>query len=134
MPIVAGTRRSVTNRASRLRMVSRRRGTWNRIGIATLLMLSALGVGRAQNVDATKDATDTLLSVPPRSLIVDAAANELLALHHKGSYLRYRMETSNEKGQQVRDVIESKDGTVARLIMKGGRPLTPDEDKGSGRD
>ena len=39
------------------------------------------------------------------------------------------METSNEKGQQVRDVIESKDGTVARLTMKEGRPLTADEDR-----
>jgi hypothetical protein len=40
------------------------------------------------------------------------------------------METSNERGRQVRDVIESNDGTVARLIMRDGRPLTPDEDKG----
>ena len=40
------------------------------------------------------------------------------------------METINEKGHQVRDVIESKDGTVARLILKDGKPLTPEEDKG----
>jgi hypothetical protein len=40
------------------------------------------------------------------------------------------METINEKGAQVRDVIESKDGTVARLILKDGKPLTPEEDKG----
>jgi len=62
--------------------------------------------------------------------VVDAAANELIALHHKDSYLRYRMETVNEKGTQVRDVIESKDGTVARLILKDGKPLTPEQDKG----
>jgi hypothetical protein len=74
-------------------------------------------------------ADDSLPSVPPRSWVVDAAANELVALHHKDSYLRYRMETTNEKGTQVRDVIESKDGTVARLILKDGKPLTPDQDK-----
>jgi hypothetical protein len=86
--------------------------------------------GWAQNADATKVAADTsLLSVPPRSLVVDAAANELIALHHKDSYLRYRMETVNEKGEQVRDVIESKDGTVARLIMRDGKPLTAEQDK-----
>jgi hypothetical protein len=86
--------------------------------------------GWAQNADATKVAADTsLLSVPPRSLVVDAAANELIALHHKDSYLRYRMETVNEKGDQVRDVIESKDGTVARLIMKDGKPLEGEQDK-----
>jgi len=80
---------------------------------------------RAQGADVKKDGVDaSLLAIPPRSWVVDAAANELVALHHKGSYLRYRMESVNEKGAQVRDVIESKDGTVARLILKDGKPLT----------
>jgi hypothetical protein len=39
------------------------------------------------------------------------------------------METINERGDQVRDVIESKDGTVARLILKDGKPLTEEQDK-----
>jgi hypothetical protein len=97
--------------------------------VGPLILLSALAGTRAQSVDAAKDVPSTLLSVPPRSWVVDAAANELVALHHKGSYLRYRMETVNEKGEQVRDVIESKDGTVARLILKDGKPLTPEQDK-----
>jgi len=82
-------------------------------------------VAGAQSSDSA-----SLLSVPARSWAADAAANELIALHHKDSYLRYRMETINEKGDQIRDVIESKDGTVARLILKDGKPLTPEEDKG----
>jgi hypothetical protein len=97
-----------------------------------LVLLSAIAGprARAQTADATGDATDaSLLSVPPRSWAVDAAANELVALHHKDSYLRYRMETTNERGKQVRDVIESKDGTVARLILKDGKPLTPEQDE-----
>jgi len=40
------------------------------------------------------------------------------------------METVNEKGDQVRDVIESKEGTVARLILKDGKPLTAEQDQG----
>lgn len=80
----------------------------------------------AQNGDP---ATASLLSVPARSWAVDAAKNELVALHHKDSYLRYRMETGNERGHQVRDVIESRDGTVARLIMKDGKRLTPEQDQ-----
>jgi hypothetical protein len=56
-------------------------------------------------------------------------ANELVALHHRNSFLRYRMHVLDAKGDQIRDVIESKDGTVARLILKEGRPLTADEDK-----
>lgn len=61
---------------------------------------------------------------------MDAAANELLALHHPGSYLRYRMHVRDDKGDVVRDVIESKDGSVARLILKQGRPLNEEENKG----
>jgi hypothetical protein len=92
------------------------------------VMANANAVGQvASRADgATENA---LLSVPPRSWVADAAANELVALHHKNSYLRYRMETTNEKGTQVRDVIESKDGTVARLILKDGKPLTDEQDK-----
>ncbi|MGD0444296.1 MAG: hypothetical protein ABSA39_10210 [Edaphobacter sp.] len=90
----------------------------------------AASSAKAQSGDSPQDAAGLLLpSVPPRSLVVDAAANELVALHHKDSYLRYRMEVVNERGTQVRDVIDSKDGTVARLIMKDGKPLTADQDK-----
>jgi hypothetical protein len=101
------------------------------------LMLSvamAAPLERTQSADGTKDAAGaSLLSIPPRSWVVDAAANELVALHHRGSYLRYRMETINERGDQVRDVIESKDGSVARLILKDGKPLTEEQDQAERR-
>jgi hypothetical protein len=101
------------------------------VGSLLLLNVAAVPSAKAQAKDMLQDAAGTSLqAVPPRSLIVDAAANELIALHHKDSYLRYRMETVNEKGIQVRDVIESKDGTVARLILKDGKPLTEEQDKG----
>jgi hypothetical protein len=70
-----------------------------------------------------------LLSIPARSWAADAAKNELIALHHYNSYLRYRTHTISDKGDLVRDVVESKDGTVARLIMKDGKPLTEEQDK-----
>lgn len=71
----------------------------------------------------------SLLSIPPRSWVVDTVARELEALHHKGSYLRYRMHIVDAKGDQVRDVIESRDGVVARLILRDGKPLTDEQDK-----
>ncbi len=70
-----------------------------------------------------------MLSAPARSWTVDAAANELVALHHDGSYLRYHMRLADEKGDRTRDMIESRDGTVARLILRNGIPLTEEEDK-----
>ncbi|MDW5264532.1 MULTISPECIES: hypothetical protein [Acidobacteriaceae] len=84
----------------------------------------------AQSVPANKtDSSVNLLAESPRSWVVAAATNELTALHHPNSYLRYQMHVIDMKGDQIRDVIESKDGTVARLILRDGRPLTEDEDK-----
>lgn len=70
-----------------------------------------------------------LLAAPPRTWAVDAVANELIALHHPGSYLRYRMHIVDAKGDMTRDLIESQEGPVARLILRDGRPLTEAEDK-----
>src|SRR5690348_13419040 len=70
-----------------------------------------------------------LLAVPPRMWAVDAVNNELIALHHPGSYLRYHMHIVDEKGDMTRDLIESQEGPVARLILRNGRPLTDAEDK-----
>jgi len=39
------------------------------------------------------------------------------------------MHLVDEKGDRVRDIIESRDGTVARLIPKDGKPLTDEQDK-----
>lgn len=39
------------------------------------------------------------------------------------------MRVVNAKGDHVRDVIESRDGTVARLILRDGKPLTEEQDK-----
>ncbi|QNI38063.1 hypothetical protein [Edaphobacter albus] len=71
----------------------------------------------------------SLLSIPPRDWVAGAVENELKAIHDKSSYLRYRMHIVDTKGDQVRDVIESKDGTVARLILRDGKPLTEEQDK-----
>jgi hypothetical protein len=112
---------------------SAKRQSWWALHLIGLLLLSnaipgsnAMGQGPAPSDAATEDSP---LSISPRTWAADAAANELAALHHKNSYLRYRMETTNERGAQVRDVIESKDGTVARLILKDGKPLTDEQDK-----
>jgi hypothetical protein len=78
---------------------------------------------------ASEKIPASLLAIPARSWVVDTVANELNALHHKGSYLRYRMHIIDAKGDQVRDVIESRDGTVARLILRDGKSLTDEQDR-----
>jgi hypothetical protein len=108
-----------------------------KVSVWVVLVWGALPVGNtmAKSQIATPPpsttknaAASSILSVPPRSWTIDAVANELIALHHKDSYLRYRMHSVNEKGDRVRDIIESKDGTVARLILRDGKPLTEEED------
>ena len=100
------------------------------VGSLLLLLPAADGLAQVQSSATTKDVGEAaLMSIPPRSWIADASANELKALHHTDSYLRYRTHTISEKGDVVRDVVESKDGTVARLIMRDGKPLTDEQDK-----
>ncbi len=80
-------------------------------------------------LDVQMPGAAKLLAAPPRSLITDVAQNEIRAIQHQDSYLRYRIRTVDQKGDRMRDMIESRDGTVARLIRKNGKPLSDDEDK-----
>lgn len=96
--------------------------------MVAIVLWAVVAVGQQAPV-AKPGATANPLAESPRSWAVDVVANELIALHHPGSYLRYQMHVIDSKGDQVRDVIESKDGSVARLILKNGKPLTGDEDK-----
>ena len=118
--------------ASRVCEVRWRRRSWTWVAVASLILLHAV-TARLVKAQITElrpgEAVPALPSISPHDLAAEAAANELVAMHHKGSYLRYRMETVNERGEQVRDVIESKDGTVARLILKDGKPLTAEQDQ-----
>ncbi len=66
--------------------------------------------------------------IPPKQWAVDAANNEVKVLEYERSYLRYQIHQVDAKGDQVREVVESKDGTVARRIRMDNRPLTADED------
>ncbi len=67
-------------------------------------------------------------SVPAKQWAVDAANNEVKVLEYEKSYLRYQIHQVDAKGDQVREVVESKDGTVARRIRVDNRALTAEED------
>ncbi len=101
-----------------------------RAGLAAVLMLAAGwadGASQTGNAGAAGSANGPL-SVAPKQWATDAALNELKVIDYGRSYLRYRERTRNVHGDLTRDVIESKDGTVARLILKEGRALTTEED------
>lgn len=59
---------------------------------------------------------------------MDCANNESLVIQHPGSFLRYRLHVIDEKGDHLRDQIETSEGSVGRTLQSNGRPLTPAED------
>jgi hypothetical protein len=70
----------------------------------------------------------SLLASPARSWAVDCTSNEALVIQHPNSYLRYRLHVVDEKGDHLRDQIETPEGSVGRNLQMDGRPLTPAED------
>jgi hypothetical protein len=91
--------------------------------------MNGSGVLQGDRAAAAQEQTRAAwMARAPREWAVEVAANEVIALHHANSYLRYRMHVEDEKGDKVRDVIETKDGSVARMILRDGKPLTKEED------
>jgi hypothetical protein len=79
-------------------------------------------------------AASTGEEVPAKQWAEDAAAREVAIIDHAGSYIRYRQHKVDARRDdlrrdELREVVESKDGTVARLLMRDGRPLTAEEDQ-----
>jgi hypothetical protein len=115
--VAGGTERSVRRACLNLAM-----------GLALLGGTLPAMAGTLEGPEA--NATNGLLSVSAKTWAVATAANEIAIIQHPGSFLRYRERLIDAKGDELRDVIETKDGTVARLIMRDNRPLTPEEDQG----
>jgi hypothetical protein len=67
-------------------------------------------------------------AVDPQKIVRDASWNEL---HSKapGRSFRYRQHKVDPKGSVVKEIVETKDGDIARLIEKDGKPLSPEEEQ-----
>ena len=70
---------------------------------------------------------DTPASVDPGKIVRDASWNELHA-KNPGRSFRYRQHKVDSKGSVTKEIVETKDGDVARLIGKDGKPLSADEE------
>jgi hypothetical protein len=118
--------RSPYNHPPRPAPPRRRARLWPLLSACALALATA---GPARHAAASQDTpAASLPAVPARAWVVDCANNEALVIQHPGSYLRYRLHVIDEKGDQLRDQIETPEGSVARLIQRDGRPLTPAED------
>ena len=67
--------------------------------------------------------------LPPSVWVDAAAANELHIIQDDGKLpLRYRIHKVDSKEDITREVIETRDGSVARLVERNGQKLTVTED------
>lgn len=90
--------------------------------VLLLAGLNVAAVGQSANNPA-------LTSLPIKTWVEQACEREAGIIDHTGSLIRYQQHTIDARRNEVREVIESKDGTVARLLMRDNRPLTADEDQ-----
>ncbi len=69
-----------------------------------------------------------LPSGTPNSWVEAAVRNELASIQDDSHPIRYFMRKADRKGDITREVIESAQGNVARLIQRDGKPITSVED------
>jgi hypothetical protein len=92
--------------------------------VAMLLLFASLGmVSRAQT---------TAESLPPlpkdaNQLVRDAIKHQIEADAADHTHWRYHIHREDEKGSQDRDVIDTKEGQIARTLLIDGKPLTAEQ-------
>lgn len=90
-----------------------------------LLLTSSYRPAHAQ----ASAGTEKLPAGPPVSWVQAASKNELQIVEDDGTFpVRYLVHKTDRKGETLRDTMESRDGSVARLISRDGHPLTSEED------
>jgi hypothetical protein len=67
----------------------------------------------------------------PRAWAEAAVQNEIAIIESEGKVpMRYRQRKVDVKGDTTREIVETREGTVARLLQRNGQPLTADDDAG----
>ena len=100
------------------------RGLWKSTAIWTWLAMAGTLCHGQQTI-----VSDPSLERSPVSWIEAAAKNENAIVQDAGtSSVSYRVHKVDAKGDTVREVIESRQGSVARLIEHDGKPITAAED------
>lgn len=74
-------------------------------------------------------ATETLPPLPKdaNQYVKDTIKHQMEADAADHTHWRYRIHREDEKGSQDRDVIDTKDGQIARTLLINGQPLTAEQ-------
>jgi len=89
-----------------------------------LLILASLSTALLAQTPA-----DTLPPLPKdaNQFVKDAIKHQLDADAADHTHWRYHIHREDEKGSQDRDVIDTKEGQIARTLLINGKPLTPEQ-------
>src|SRR5215510_15566984 len=87
--------------------------------LAALVAVSASGQKSAP--------PETPLPSDANQFVREMVQRELDAENNDHSHWRYRLHREDENNAQDRDVIETKEGSLARTLLINGRPLTPEQ-------
>jgi hypothetical protein len=91
--------------------------------LAGALFLGAATAASGQTLSQIGDP-----AIDPAKIVRDASYNELHS-SKPGRSFSYRQHKVDSKGSMVKEIVETKDGDVARLIEKDGKPLPPEEEQ-----
>jgi hypothetical protein len=91
---------------------------------AILLLFASLSM-----VSNGQTTTDTLPPLPKdaNQLVRDAIKHQIEADAADHTHWRYHIHREDEKGSQDRDVIDTKEGQIARTLLINGQPLTAEQ-------
>jgi len=103
------------------------------IWTASLCLLAGARMATAQQSAVVRlGAAQTDSGLPPGTPLTwaeDAVRNELKVIEAADTVpLQFRERKVNAKGDTTREIIESKDGNVARLVERNGQPISAKED------
>jgi hypothetical protein len=92
----------------------------------TFLFLASLASAMAQGHPSA--AADSLPPLPQDATqyVKETIQRELDSDAHDHSRWRFRIHREDDKGSQDRDVIDTKEGQIARTLFINGQPLTPE--------
>jgi hypothetical protein len=71
----------------------------------------------------------TPLPASPDVLVRQVVNNELKQSLDSGALYSFKQRTEKPKGTTTKQMVETPDGVIGRIVLKDGEPLTPDEQK-----
>jgi hypothetical protein len=92
------------------------------------MLAGALFLGAATGATGQALSQNGNPAIDPAKIVRDASYNELHSTK-PGRSFSYRQHKVDPKGSTVKEIVETKDGDVARLIEKDGRPLPQEEEQ-----